>query len=230
MKHIIHFTSHFSKLSSIINTSSLRLKYCQEDFSLGDKMISRAAHPMVCFCNHDIDQLQSVTITYGRYGIAFTDEWVRKNKLHPVLYFDKASVLADALAKLLKARQNKEDSKLPDNLRLPIITIKCFTKNAQGYNSALKIDNFNFAEEREWRFVPNKKDIDDALISQNRSTYLKNKAAHNRKLLPFPLRFTSNDVSRIFVATDGEAKILEEKGIEKDKISLSKWKILSERT
>jgi len=224
MKKVIHFTKTFSNVSSILNSSSLRLKYCQEEFELGDNKISQAAHPMVCFSKLDINLLSKMKITYGRYGIAFNDDWVHRNKIHPVLYFDRESALANALAKLLRARQNQENSKLPDSLRLPIMILKCFTKNANGYNRRLKVKDFNFADESEWRFVPSKKDISNGLISQNLSAYLKSRDAHNRKLLPFPLRFTRGDISKIFVATKAEVKLLENMGFSGSLVSVSRWK------
>jgi len=224
VKYLIHFTNSFPKLCSIVESSSLLLKYCQEDFYFGQEKVSRAAHPMVCFSKHDINELSKLKITYGKYGIAFFDEWAIKNRIHQVSYFDKESVLAEALSKLLSARRNI-DSNLPPNLRLPIMQLKCFTKNARGYNSSLKAQDFNFAEENEWRFVPKKKDIGNGLLSQNRSTYLQNKEAHNRKLLPYPLRFKKKDISNIFVSTNEELNALEVKGFSSDVVSLSTWTI-----
>lgn len=224
MKNIIHFTDQFSKVNSILNTSSLRLTYCQEVFCLGKEKVSSAAHPMVCFSEFDIDDLVKKTISYGRYGIVFSNEWVVKNKIHPILYIEKESTVASALAKLLKARQNSEVSDLPNDLRLPIMTIKCFTKNTVGENSFLGQKDFNFREECEWRFVPEKKDIDYELISMNKSTYLLNKDLYNNKLKPFPLLFEYNDIEKIFVTTELELNTISSAyNIDKKKILMSKW-------
>jgi hypothetical protein len=225
VKHIIHFTKSFSIIKKILKTSSLRLVYCQEVFYLGNERISSAAHPMVCFSEYAFEDLANKTITYGQYGIAFTDHWVKKNKIHPVLYIEQESVVANALAQLLRARQNKGRSRLPDHLRLPIMTIKCFTKNTVGPNIALNKKDFNFREESEWRYVPKKKDIDYGLISLNKSTYLNDKISHNKKLIRFPLKFDNNDIERIFVSTASEAKaVFETFNIERKRIQISNWK------
>lgn len=224
-KYIIHFTDSYAKIESILSAYSLKLKYCQEIFNLGNERISSAAHPMVCFSEYGVDELKSRAVTYGQYGIAFLDSWIQKNKIHPVLYIDKDSIAATALAQLLRARQNKQTSKLPDSLRLPIMTIKCFTKNTVGYNSYYEIDEFNFRDEHEWRFVPTKKTINGNLISQNKSTYSKAKDKYNEKLLPFPLKFTIEDVEKIFVTSDEERSTLAGKlSIDVSKIVISCWK------
>lgn len=156
---IIHVTRKLETLKSILRSSSLRLSYSKEDFCIGTQKISSAAHPMVCFCAYNLEELQSKIITYGKYGIAFSTDWALQKRISPVLYIDGNSLAAKGLATLLKARQNKMDKNLPKHLRMPIMEIKSFTKNVRGYNSYLKEDNFNFQYENEWRYVPRKSDI-----------------------------------------------------------------------
>jgi len=220
---IIHATDNIIALKSILNSSSLRLSYSKEDFFIGSKKISSAAHPMVCFCEYNINELNSKTITYGKYGVAFSTDWALEKKISPVLYIDKNSLAAKGLATLLKARRNKE-SNLPDNLRLPIMEIKCFTKNVRGYNSYLEKHNFDFKNENEWRYVPRKSDIEGNLISQNLSTYIKNPVRHNKRLIQYPLKFKMSDIKVIFVSNNREAiQISTEFSIDLDKIKVSNW-------
>ena len=118
---IIHFTSSFDTIKNIISSSSLRLSYCKEDFRMRNLKVSSAAHPMVCFSKYDIHNIDDEIITYGKYGIGLSPDWASKKKVNPVLYIDQNSRAALGLGKLLRARRNKENSKLPDNLRLPIM-------------------------------------------------------------------------------------------------------------
>jgi len=223
-RHIIHITNSFDKLKSILNGKSLRLKYCEEIFYLGKERISSAAHPMICFSEYDLNDLSTKEITYGEYGIAFSNSWVRKNKIHRVIYIDCDSAIATSLAKLLRARQNKETSNLPDNLRLPIMTIKCFTKNATGYNSYFGIHDFNFRNENEWRYVPSKEYIGHNLISQNRGTYVQDKGKHNKRLLPFPLPFALTDVIGIFVKSKTEIQtLINLYSLDSNKVMTASW-------
>ncbi len=193
---------------------------------MGKKRISSAAHPMVCFCEFNVGEIDSKVITYGNYGVAFSEDWARKHKISPVLYIDENSLAAKGLGTLLRARQNKIDSKkLPEHLRLPIMEIKCFTKHVRGYNSHFKEINFNFKSENEWRYVPEKKSIGYNLISQNKSTYLKRPEFYNNKLKPYPLKFRLSDIELIFVANNNEADILSGKfAIDNSKIRIGKWR------
>ena len=68
---IIHFTSKFETIQSILSSCCFKLSYCGEYF--GDKtgkVVSRAAHPMVSFSDYSDEELASKYITYGGYGIA----------------------------------------------------------------------------------------------------------------------------------------------------------------
>jgi len=222
---IIHATSSLGVLKSILRSSSLRLSYCKEDFRMGPRSVSSAAHPMVCFCQYDADELARKTITYGSYGIAFSTDWALRKGISPVLYVDGNSLAAKGLATLLKARRNRASSTLPGRLRLAIIEIKCFTKNVRGYNEYLGRRDFDFSQENEWRYVPRKSDIGGNLISQNRRAYLKNPDRHNAKLLPYPLKFRASDIEVIFVAERPEiADISDELSIKSNTIQVSSWK------
>ncbi|MFW8602538.1 abortive infection system antitoxin AbiGi family protein, partial [Desulfobacterota bacterium M19] len=131
-KLIIHITNTFQRLLNILNSTSLKLSYSSEDFYVGAKKISSAAHPMVCFCSCRLNEINSKIITYGKYGISFSEDWAIKNKISPVLYIDGNSLAAKGLGNLLRARQNSNNNILPKHLRLPIMEIKCFTKNVIG--------------------------------------------------------------------------------------------------
>jgi hypothetical protein len=221
---LIHATNSINNLIGIISSSSLRLSYSKEDFCIGSKKISSAAHPMVCFCEHQKELLSQEVITYGKYGVAFTKDWGLKKRVSPVLYVDDNSLAAKGIATLLKARQNKE-TKIPSHLRLPIMEIKCFTKNVRGYNSYLEQNNFDFKNENEWRYVPRVSDIDNNLISQNQSTYKKNPNKYNKKLQPYPLRFKHSDIDTIFVSNENEVQAIRELlSSSATKIEISTWK------
>jgi hypothetical protein len=221
---IIHVTGSIKALKSILESSCLRLSYSKEDFCIGDRKVSRAAHPMVCFCQYNINELDSKTITYGKYGVAFSMEWALKKGISPVLYIDGKSLAAKGLATLLRARRNK-DEKLPRNVRLSIIEIKCFTKNVRGYNSKLKKNNFIFKDENEWRYVPMKSRIGGNLISQSLSKFKENPTFYNNKLLPYPLKFKASDVKAIFVATKADImQLSKELPKYSSKIQVANWK------
>ncbi|MBL4832696.1 MAG: hypothetical protein JKY26_01880 [Pseudomonas sp.] len=203
-KQIIHFTETYNSLSSILLDSSFKLSYCSEIFTVKGSRVSSAAHPMVCFSAYSTIDLNGRNITYGRYAIVMKKTWVNANTVTPVLYVDSYSQVALALGKMLRSRQGKETFKLPDELRLPVIQLKCFTKNSRGYNSYYKEDNFLFYEENEWRFVPTLSELDGARLSQNLSTYENNKLKHEIKLSGHSLNFKYQDIEKVYVEHEVE--------------------------
>lgn len=219
---IIHFTPDFKNLQSILSSCSFRLSYCGEYF--GDntgKVISRAAHPMVSFSAFSDEELNGKVVTYGGYGVGITKDWASKQGLSPVNYIDENSPAAQGLNALLKARQT---GLIPSNLRLPIMQLKCFTKHVKGFNSYLKVANFSFESEREWRFVPSKAQIGGNRISENYSTYKKNKDKYNNRLAKYPLRFSYEDISYVYVKTEAERQnIIQMTGLPEIKVKIKLW-------
>ncbi len=224
MNQIIHITKNFCKLKSILESKILKLNGSDEEFYLGNKKVSSAAHPMVCFSEYDIKTIDKRVITYGKFGIAFTNSWVEKHKLHQVLYVDKNSLVAKALAALLSARRVTAVTQLPLHVKQAIIEIKCFTKNAKGYNSHFKKDDFDFKSENEWRYVPSKAEIEGKLISQDSKKYKDRKTYYNEQWGKYSLKFDDSDIVCVFVES---AKQVEEIktlfSIDSKKIRISNW-------
>lgn len=221
---IIHFTKQFETLNSILSTRSFRLKYCCE--YIGDekgKVISNAAHPMVSFSEYQDGELETKTITYGRYAIALKKDWARARNMSPVLYVEKSSPAAKGLIELLKARRDLDS--FPAELRLPTMQMKCFTKHETGYNSWNGAENFCFKDENEWRFVPSKKQIGGRPIAENYSTYQKHRDRYNNLLKPYPLRFSLQDIVFIYTNNISEKEQLISKfELKEEQIKISVWK------
>jgi hypothetical protein len=213
----------FGSLNSILLSRSFKLSYCGEYF--GDragKVISRAAHPMVSFSEYSDLELPTKLITYGNYGVALNKLWALKNGLSPVNYIEKNSQAAQGLISLLKARQR---GSLPGELRLPVMQLKCFTKHVYGFNSYFGKKDFYFKAENEWRFVPTRSQIGGNKISENFSTYDKNRQKYNKRLEQYPLMFEYSDIEFIYVLTEEErAQVVSEFGLPDHKVKLSSWK------
>jgi hypothetical protein len=222
---IVHTTRSFDNLKSILTSKSLKLKFSCENFYCKNFAISKAAHPMVCFSEYDPDTIQNQTITYGRYAIGFSKTWARNKKIGPVLYVSSESSAAQGMKKLLIARRSKNE-KLDPKVRLAIMEVKCFMKNERGINSNLDQSDFDFKSENEWRFVPQKQEIKNYLISQNQGTYLKNKSRHDKKLEAFPLKFQLEDLEVVYVNDDLERnELIKLTGLSSEKVKIATWKI-----
>lgn len=220
---LIHFTRKFKNLVSILESNSFLVQYCGEYF--GDstgRVISRAAHPMVSFSDYSHEKLSSKKVTYGGYGIALHKTWAVKNKLSPVNYVEKNSPVAQGLVSLLRARQR---GKLPPNLNLSVIQLKCFTKHVYGYNSYFHTDNFDFKAENEWRFVPSNEQIGGNKISENYSTYKKFEAKYNNRLKPYALKFANKDIKYVYVQNETEKEhLVKLLGLSPSQVKLAAWK------
>lgn len=219
---IIHFTNDFNVIKLILTSQSFKLSYCGEYFSDKEgKIISNSAHPMVSFSDYDDSELNKKHITYGRYGVALSKKWAIANGLSPVNYVEKNSPVAEGLVSLLKARQKNT---IPVSLRLSIIQLKCFTKHVYGFNSYFDDPNFYFKSENEWRFVPSLKQIDRNRISENHSTYIKNKDKYNKRLEKYPLRFAIDDIVFIYVTSELERdEIIRMTTLSPHQVKISSW-------
>lgn len=80
---IIHYTSSYGALTSILK-EGFRLKYCLEVLDLG-KTKSRAAHPMLSFCDIPLSDSTQHFAVYGRYGIGLSKSWAISNGVNPVM-------------------------------------------------------------------------------------------------------------------------------------------------
>ncbi len=227
MNNKIHITSDFCKLKSILKSKMLKLNGSDEVFYLGNKKVSSAAHPMVCFSEYDISTINEKVITYGKFGIAFTESWV-ENKLQQVLYVKKNSLVAKALATLLKARRiTTLPNQLPPHVKQAIMEIKCFTKNDRGRNLNKLFDDpdYDFKSENEWRYVPSKAEIEGKLISESSKKYRANQLYYNKQWNKYSLKFTETDVVCVFVETNEEKEEVKALfPIDSRKIKISRWK------
>ncbi|HFG0578740.1 TPA: abortive infection system antitoxin AbiGi family protein [Flavobacterium psychrophilum] len=203
MKKIIHFTKKYDSLESILKSSSFKIFYCKEDFSVRGILKSRAAHPMVCFSHFESDENIPIKSSYGSYGIEFSEEWAISKKIIPVIYIEENNQLSKALENLLIARRNE---KLNKKLAMSIMLIKCYTKNLIGKNSNQNNEKYSFKNENEWRFVPTKKEIGGNFISLNRKNYIENKEKYNNLVSKYSLNFKLLEIRKIYVSNDEEKK------------------------
>jgi len=195
---IIHYTEDISTLKLIIK-EGFKIKYCGEKLKLGTGN-SLAAHPMVSFCDIPLSESQKHFDAYGKYGIGLTKDWAIKRGINPVLYIDHNSLFANSLRKLIEERR-KTDTNLTKAQSSQILRIKAYAKNYSGQLKRRSIDNpnYKFYDEREWRLVPNSKDINNASFSIELNRYENNKEYYNQKIADCRIKFETNDISYIIV-------------------------------
>ena len=195
---IIHYTVDISILKLIIK-DGFKIKYCGEKLKLGTGS-SNAAHPMLSFCDIPLSESQKHFDAYGKYGIGLSKEWAIKRGINPVLYIDHNSLFAKSLLKLIEERRKADTNftKLQSN---QILQIKAYAKNYSGHLKRRSVDNpnYKFYDEREWRLVPNSKEINNADFSIKLIDYEKDKDKYNQKIADCRIKFEAKDISYIIV-------------------------------
>ncbi len=199
---IIHYTSTFDVLCKILE-EGFKIKYCKEDLCLIKKGEgSSAAHPMVSFCDIPLTDTSKHFESYGYYGIGLSKDWAIDKGINPVLYIEEKSSLAKSISYLLKLIRNAQDNEI----KTDILRLKSFMKN---YSGNLKTNNKNllgykFYDEREWRFVPEREEINNNSFSIPTNEYLKDKEKCNKVLEKYRLVFSPKDISYIIVKKTSE--------------------------
>jgi hypothetical protein len=201
---IIHYTDSFEILTSILD-EGFRIKYCAEKLKLGPTGISNAAHPMLSFCDIPLSDSEQHFDAYGKYGIGLSKKWAINMGVNPVLYVDKNSLFAITLNEMLKERR-KSKTNLTSKQKAEILRIKSYAKNYSGLLKRKDVNdpNYRFYDEREWRLVPNKEDINNAKFSLSLKEYEKKKDSYNDIMKDCRFMFLAKDISYIIIRTTDE--------------------------
>lgn len=201
---IIHYTNNIDILKAILK-EGFKIKYCNEELKLGIGS-SNTAHPMVSFCDIPLSNSKKHFDAYGKYGIGLTKEWAFKNKVNPVLYIDRHSLIAEIIHELIKS--NTQQAR--------IHRIKSCAKNYSGIvkksNTSDSNLEYRFYDEREWRFIPCRNDKEFAkcksAISLKTETYIANKDRYNEQISGYRLKFEPSDISYLIVKSTNEIPTL----------------------
>ena len=201
---LTHFTNSIDNLENIL-TNNFIPKLCLEDYEYLLNKEYKMFIPMVCFCDIPLHLIHTHINDYGSYGLGLSKKWGIKNKLNPVIYLEKESILSESIGEIL--------DNLPENTNTNILTnfwkIFCLLKPYQGINKLLK--NKVFYEENEWRYIPQKMHVieGDSIFGL---TLLKEEAKEeslnkiNTILSKQPLIFEPEDIQYIFIDNERERK------------------------
>lgn len=209
---VIHYTSKIETLYSILNDLGFRFKYCSEKVvTRGNKNFSFAI-AMVSFCDIPLSEYKKHFLKntkksdenlgyYGDYGIGLSREWVEDNGLNPVLYIDQKSLLSTSIRKSAELifKDNKESI---DSDLYPF-----YSKNVKGKlerTGQKLIEGYRFYDEREWRYVPEKKEINNNPRVLDSEKYESDKQFYNNKIALPRLKFKIEDIVYIIVKEKSE--------------------------
>ncbi|WP_407263745.1 abortive infection system antitoxin AbiGi family protein, partial [Klebsiella quasipneumoniae] len=170
---VCHFTRRSSVLISILQSMFFKVSYAKEEI-IGTDASRTFGIPMVSFCDIRLSQLNEHITKYGRYGIALNKGWAISNGLNPVSYISKdCSMFGRLDARLRELRSSMkhiksegafEEYKMALEQYNDFINTMRYMKNYEGNlirNKKPLIKNYRFANEHEWRYIP---DVDSDII------------------------------------------------------------------
>lgn len=159
---LFHFTEKQESLHGILERN-FQVSYAREKI-VGNSKVREFGAPMVSFCDLRLSELSFHMENYGGYGIGLDKKWAYKNGLNPVLYMSASCSLADDLIDAVDHSYKQcwppKDGDVPDvsiDRYMKLLNIYRYMKNYQGdlvRRDKKTIENYRFADEREWRYVP----------------------------------------------------------------------------
>jgi hypothetical protein len=210
---------HFSDKSGLYGLlkSTFKVSYAREKI-IGSENEREIGVPMVSFCDLRLSEIKSHMNKYGHYGIGLTKEWANRKGLNPVLYISQHSPFTEGLISGLNGihahRRKLEKSESASELTKDYMNIYNTYRYVKNYEAPLKrkghatVDNYRFADEREWRYVPPLGTSDlTPFVSANsiRTSALKNEL--NKSINHIRLKFDPEDIRYLIV--EKESEILE---------------------
>lgn len=232
---LFHFTKSLDHLLGILE-KTFEVSYSRENLPGSSQTVggeAEVAVPMVSFSDLRLTQLQEYIATdrgYGSYGIGLSKRWGIENKLSPVQYVAEGSNYENSLSKtfeIMAAMWREAKSTGVDKYKLTekpyFLDLIRFTKLYQAPDrgeipqdlslastTKSKIPNaYRFADEREWRFVPDF--IPGIQNSIKFSDYLKNKDCRDEEAKEVKLHFSPDDITHLIIKDDSEIASFVEK-------------------
>ncbi|MBO7453102.1 MAG: hypothetical protein J6U54_22440 [Clostridiales bacterium] len=151
-----------------------------------------AAIPMTCFCDINLSKIEYHMEFYGNYGLAFNKSWCMERGVQPVQYLNKSSDLQKEFRKAFNASYYNSNMHLTESK--PYISLLNFLTNQMiyykpyqgkfpildkdGNRSSTKKKMKCFADECEWRYIPDLSKIgisqiitDEVVVANWKQTY-----------------------------------------------------------
>jgi hypothetical protein len=205
---LFHFTSKEGLFG--ILSSTFRVSYARE-LIIGPNNRRELGVPMVSFCDLKLSELHKfIEDDYGKYGIGLTKEWANRHNLSPVMYISRYSNLTDNIIsgidgfyRYLNSIDNMEQIDEQTKNYQNLLNIYRYIKNYEGEqhrpNKPSNL-NYRFADDREWRYVPDITNPDLRPFVPISSIRTKaQKSEMNEKVKHITLHFEPEDIQYLIV-------------------------------
>ncbi len=196
---LFHFTPSLDNLLSILK-NNFYPRYYPEDYSIFKDGMT-IAFPMVCFCDLPFSQIRKHIKIYGSYGLGLSKDWGIRKGMNPLLYLSKDSPLYKEYLTAIPGLFNERWSD-PDALKISTF-IKRIRGDFYSKNLMTTLKNYNFTDEREWRFIPSDLDKRLSFYSSPSESELKssNTALEKSK---YRLEFEPSDIRYLILNKEDE--------------------------
>ena len=186
---IFNFMSNREHLVDTLRSGFLAM-YCNENYPILEK---KFAIPMKCFCDIPLGMIKRHLTRFGKYGIGVTKRYAIENGITPVSYVHKKSqniwsVMDDIF-------MDVEDGTATGSTVLPYF--KWYEEKTEERKYPLR-----YYDEREWRWVPEGKEIKEG-FSKGAIKELNKNIVQDKGLR---LDFGFSDISYIFVRDEEDVK------------------------
>jgi hypothetical protein len=203
---IIHFTKSKESLKGILR-DNFKISYCLESIYFDDNPLEYAV-PMVSFCDIPLSEVKQHITKYGAYGIGLTKEWASRQKMNPVLYVERYSLLANSYMTFYN-KYLTETKKVRGSLELHekcVVDILRYIKNYQNdlIRGGQVIKNYRFSDEREWRYVLDYNETSNFILTDIEYRTEEQKSFFNSSLEKYRLEFTPNDIKYVIIESEHE--------------------------
>lgn len=210
---LFHFTEKEALFS--ILASDFKVSYARE-IIISPTYRRELGVPMVSFFDLKVSELSKfIDDDYGHYGVGLKKEWAYRENISPVMYMSRAATMTDKLIEGIDGIFN-HINKLDDLQELQkanndyqnILNIYRYIKNYDGelhrpgHQPNL---NYRFADEREWRYVPDI--LTDGIwpfIPLNIIKSKEEKKEINKTVEHLNLSFEPDDIQYLIVKNDSE--------------------------
>jgi len=200
---LFHFTTKKGLFGLLAD--NFKIKYCLEEISHNVRPVEIAI-PMVSFCDIKISEISEHISKYGQYGIGLEKNWAIEKGLTPVIYMNSSSSFCNNIIDSI--RKIAQIESIPINDRFQITNILRYTKIYEGEleRNGETIPNYRFADEREWRYVPEMKETPTFKhwLLKNEYDTNEKKVLANKKLTNERLYFNPNNIMYLIVKDESE--------------------------
>ncbi len=200
---LFHFTTKEGLFGLL--SDNFKIKYCLEEISHNVRPVEIAI-PMVSFCDIKISEISEHISKYGQYGIGLEKSWAINKGLNPVIYMNSSSSFCNNTIDTI--REITKIETIPSKDRFQLSNILRYTKIYEGElnRKGEIIPNYRFADEREWRYVPEMKDNSKFKYWLLKSEYdtAEKKTIANEKLTNERLYFNPNNIMYLIVKDESE--------------------------